>query len=57
MHLNNGMNFYPTFYFTYTNINLSNFLIKIKSLLLNAIGNEDNCLNVMYLIEYFKTLT
>lgn len=57
MHLNNGMNFYPTFYSTYTNINLSNFLIKIKSLLLNAIGNEDNCLNVMYLIEYFKTLT
>ena len=29
---------------------------KIKSLLLNVLDNEDNYLNVTYLIEYFKTL-
>ena len=32
--------------------NLSNFRKKIKSLLLNTLDNEDNYLNVTYLIEY-----
>ena len=35
-------------------LNLSNFRKKIKSLLLNALDNEDNYLNVTYCIEYFK---
>ena len=30
---------------------------KIKSLLLNVLGNEDNYLNVNFLIEYFVKLT
>ena len=34
-----------------------NFRKKIKSLLLNVLGNEDNYLNVNYLIEYFVKLT
>ena len=38
-------------------LNLSNFRKKIKSLLLNTLDNEDNHLNVTYLIEYFKKLT
>ena len=33
------------------------FRKKIKSLLLNVLGNEDNYLNVNYLIEYFVKLT
>ena len=37
--------------------NISNFRKKIKSLLLNVLGNEDNYLNVNYLIEYFMKLT
>ena len=37
--------------------NLSNFRKKIKRLLLNTLDNEDNYLNVSYLIEYFKKLT
>ena len=32
--------------------NLSNFRKKIKSLLLNTLDNEDNYLNVTYLIQY-----
>ena len=35
----------------------NNFRKKIKSLLLNVLGNEDNYLNVNYLIEYFVKLT
>ena len=38
-------------------LNISNFRKKIKSLLLNVLGNEDNYLNVYYLIEYFMKLT
>ena len=41
-------------------LRLSTYLIfvkKIKSLLLNVLGNEDNYLNVNYLIEYFVKLT
>ena len=38
-------------------LNLSNFRKKIKTLLLNTLDNEDNHLNVTYLIEYFKKLT
>ena len=38
-------------------LNLSNFRKKIKSLLLNTLGNEDNYLKVTYVIEYFKKLT
>ena len=34
--------------------NISNFRKKIKSLLLNVLGNEDDYLNVNYLIEYFS---
>ena len=37
--------------------NISNFRKKIKSLLLIVLGNEDNYLNVNYLIEYFVKLT
>ena len=33
-------------------LNISNFRKKIKSLLLNVLGNEDNYLNVNFLIEY-----
>ena len=36
---------------------MSNFRKKIKSLPLNVLGNEDNYLNVNYLIEYFMKLT
>lgn len=36
---------------------LFNFRKKIKSLLLNVLGNEDNYLNVNFLIEYFVKLT
>ena len=38
-------------------LNVSNFRKKIKSLLLNVLGNEDNYLNVNFLIEYFVKLT
>ena len=38
-------------------LNISNFRKNIKSLLLNVLGNEDNYLNVNYLIEYFVKLT
>ena len=38
-------------------LNVSNFRKKIKSLLLNVLGNENNYLNVNYLIEYFVKLT
>ena len=38
-------------------LNISNFRKKIKSLLLNVLGNEDYYLNVNYLIEYFVKLT
>ena len=38
-------------------LNVSDFRKKIKSLLLNVLGNEDNYLNVNYLIEYFVKLT
>ena len=38
-------------------LNISNFRKKIKSLLLNVLRNEDNYLNVNYLIEYFTKLT
>ena len=38
-------------------LNMSNFRKKIKSLPLNVLGNEDNYLNVNYLIEYFMKLT
>ena len=38
-------------------LNVSNFRKKIKSLLLNVLGNEDNYLNVNCLIEYFVKLT
>ena len=37
--------------------NLQQFRKKIKSLLLNVLGDEDNYLNVNYLIEYFVKLT
>ena len=37
-------------------LNISNFRKKMKSLLLNVLGNEDNYLNVNYLIEYFVKL-
>ena len=37
-------------------LNISNFRKKIKSLLLNVLGNEDNYLNVNYLTEYFVKL-
>ena len=42
------------FHFLLT-LNIINFR-KIKSLLLNVLGNEDNYLNVNYLIEYFVKL-
>ena len=38
-------------------LNVSIFRKKIKSLLLNVLANEDNYLNVNYLIEYFVKLT
>ena len=38
-------------------LNISNFHKKIKSLLLNVLGNEDNYLTVNYLREYFVKLT
>ena len=38
-------------------LNVSNFREKIKSPLLNVLGNEDNYLNANYLIEYFVKLT
>ena len=38
-------------------LNISNFRKKIKSLLLNVQGNEDNYLYVNYLIEYYVKLT
>ena len=38
-------------------LNISSFRKTIKSLLLNVLGNEDNYLNVNYLIEYFVKLT
>ena len=38
-------------------LNVSNFRKKIKSLLLNVLGNEDNYLNVSFLIEHFVKLT
>ena len=38
-------------------LNISNFRKKIKSLLLNVLGDKDNYLNVKYLIEYFMKLT
>ena len=38
-------------------LNISNFRKKVKSLLLNVLRNEDNYLNVNYLIEYFTKLT
>ena len=38
-------------------LNVSNFRQKIKSLLLDVLGNEDNYLNVNFLIEYFVKLT
>ena len=38
-------------------LNVSNFRKKIKSVLLNVLGDEDNYLNVNYLIEYFVKLT
>ena len=38
-------------------LNISNFRKKIKSLLLNVLGNEDNYLNVNYFKEYFMKLT
>ena len=37
-------------------LNISNFRKTIK-LLLNVLGNEDNYLNMNYLIEYFVKLT
>ena len=37
-------------------LNIFDFRKKIKSLLLNVLGNEDNYLNVNYLIEYFMKL-
>ena len=33
------------------------FVKKLNQLLLNVLGNEDNYLNVNYLIEYFVKLT
>ena len=33
------------------------FVKKIKSLLVNVLGNEDNYLNLNYLTEYFVKLT
>ena len=42
------------FHFLLT-LNITNFR-KIKSLLLNVLGDEDNYLNVNYLIEYFVKL-
>ena len=38
-------------------LNISNFRKKIKSLLLNVLGNGDNYLNVNHVIEYFMKLT
>ena len=38
---------------TVKTLNISNSRKKIKSLLLNVLGSEDNYLNVNYLIEYF----
>ena len=38
-------------------LNISNLREKIKSLLLNILGKEDNYLNVNYLTEYFVKLT
>ena len=38
-------------------LNIPNFRKKNKSLLLNVLGNEDNYLNVNYLIEHFVKLT
>ena len=38
-------------------LNVSNFRKKIKLLLLNVLGNEDNYLNANFLIEYFVKLT
>ena len=37
-------------------LNISNFHKKIKSLLINVLGNEDNYLTVNYLREYFVKL-
>ena len=34
-------------------LNISNFRKKIKSLLFNVLGNEDNYVNLNYLIGYF----
>ena len=38
-------------------LNVSNFRKKIKLLLLNVLGNEDDYLNIKFLIEYFVKLT
>ena len=41
----------------YNSIPNSVFVKKIKLLLLNALDNEENYLNVTYLTEYFKKRT
>ena len=46
-----------SFHISVKTLNISNFRKKIKPLLFNVLGNEDNYLNVNYLIEYFVKLT
>ena len=41
----------------WNSIPLSVKTLNVSNLLLNVLGNEDNYLNVNYLIEYFKKLT
>ena len=52
-----GVSIWNSILLSVRTLNIPNFRKKIKSLLLNVLGNEDNYLNVNYLIEYFVKLT
>ena len=52
-----GVSIWNSILLSVKTLNVSNFRKKIKSLLLNVLGNEDNYLNVNFLIEYFVKLT
>ena len=52
-----GMSIWNSIPLSLKTLNVSNIRKKIKSLLLNVLCNEDNYLNVNFLIEYFVKLT
>ena len=52
-----GVSIWNSILLSVRTLNIPNFRKKIKSLLLNVLGNEDNYFNVNNLIEYFVKLT